>query len=237
MKQSSTVFLPDQRKSIVLKGMILILSFIFALTLTGPILFPDYSGQKEMGQFLFFVSRLLIWSSLVLTWYYTAKVEKLPFLFWPEKKYRFDFYLYSIAGMFMILFVLLGVMGILLKEMGFSRESLRLNQIIQLFRSNKGLLIFTALTAGIVEELIFRGYLIPRLQLFFKNPHWAILLSSFFFGLLHFGYGNLFQVLGPFLIGLVFGYHYFNFRNINVLILCHFLWDLMTLFVRLHGKF
>ena len=96
-------------------------------------------------------------------------------------------------------------------------------------KNNYPLLIFTCLTAGITEELVFRGYLMPRLQLFFKNNYASIVISSLLFGLMHVGYGTIFQVVGSMMIGLVFAIHYQKFRNIKILIFCHFFWDFMSL--------
>jgi membrane protease YdiL (CAAX protease family) len=93
-------------------------------------------------------------------------------------------------------------------------------------------LVFSALTAGITEELIFRAYIMPRLLIFFKNAYLPIVVSALFFGLMHVSYGTLMQVLGPFYIGVIFGIYYYKFRNIKVLIVCHFLWDLIALLVK-----
>ena len=62
------------------------------------------------------------------------------------------------------------------------------------------------LITGFTEELAIRGYLLPRLELIFNNSWTAILISSVLFGLLHFGYGTIINVIGPFFIGLVFAY-------------------------------
>lgn len=97
-------------------------------------------------------------------------------------------------------------------------------------------MVFTALTAGVTEEFIFRGYLQPRLTVIFKNPYAAIILSSLLFGLLHFKYGTLANVIGPIFIGLIFSLYYWKYRNLTVLILCHFLWDLISLLILINTK-
>ena len=65
----------------------------------------------------------------------------------------------------------------------------------------------------------------------FKNPYLAIIVNSMLFGLLHIKYGTVINVLAPIFIGFVFSYYYWRFKNIKVVILCHFLWDLIAIFI------
>jgi membrane protease YdiL (CAAX protease family) len=108
-------------------------------------------------------------------------------------------------------------------------ESEKIKELTIIFKSNSWLLLFTCLTAGITEELIFRGFLMPRLELLLKNRNLAIALSSILFGALHFGYGTLLQVIGPTCIGFAFAIHYYKYRNVKIVIICHFVWDLLVI--------
>jgi membrane protease YdiL (CAAX protease family) len=108
-------------------------------------------------------------------------------------------------------------------------ESEKIKELTIIFKSNSWLLLFTCLTAGITEELIFRGFLMPRLELLLKNRNLAIALSSILFGALHFGYGTLLQVIGPICIGFALAIHYYKYRNIKIVIICHFVWDLLVI--------
>ncbi len=117
----------------------------------------------------------------------------------------------------------------ILTATGLNKQSKTLNGIAIILRANMPLLIFTALTAGVVEELIMRGYIQPRLEIIFKNPYAAIIVSSLLFGLLHYKYGTIANVIGPVFIGFVFAIYYWKFRNIKVIIICHFLWDVASL--------
>jgi membrane protease YdiL (CAAX protease family) len=92
----------------------------------------------------------------------------------------------------------------------------------------------TAITAGITEELMLRAYLIPRLQLLFKNDYIPVIVSSVLFGFLHFGYGTALNIVGPMVIGLIFGFHYVRYRNIKILIIVHFLWDYLLIALKIH---
>ncbi|WP_194140249.1 CPBP family intramembrane glutamic endopeptidase [Flavobacterium hungaricum] len=130
---------------------------------------------------------------------------------------------------FLKLYTAVFVTGFLLLLFSVPKESMALNNALLLFKKSYFLLFFTCVTAGITEELIFRGYLLPRLEIVLKNKISAIVLSSILFGLMHIGYGTLLHIIGPTVIGLVFAFQYEKYRNIKILILCHFLWDLLIL--------
>jgi len=70
--------------------------------------------------------------------------------------------------------------------------------------------------------------------LLLKNSYLSIIISSIIFGFLHFSYGTFIQVFGTFLMGLVFAIHYNKYKNIKIVIACHFLWDLSILLIKIH---
>ena len=165
---------------------------------------------------------------------YATRIESNHFLMWQEKKYSSSFYLAALPALFGILFFGVIIINVFLtKVFHVSAKGEKMNTILNLFRQNKWLLYFTVITAGVVEELIFRGYLMPRLQILFKTKFWAIFISSALFGLMHFTYGTILQVVGPFYIGLIFALFYEKYRSIRTLIIVHALWDLLTIWALL----
>lgn len=118
---------------------------------------------------------------------------------------------------------------IALEYIGSDQISPKLLGIKSMLQGSKSLLLFVALTAGITEEIIFRGYIQPRLETILKSPYLSILITSTLFGLLHYGYGTINNIIGPLFIGLIFSIHYWKFRNIKVLIICHILIDTIAL--------
>ncbi|MBS1528521.1 MAG: CPBP family intramembrane metalloprotease [Bacteroidetes bacterium] len=83
------------------------------------------------------------------------------------------------------------------------------------------------LTAGVVEKLTIRGFVLPRLSLIFESKYIPIIISSILFSLLHIGYRNVGECIFTFLFGLMSALCYEKFRNIKVLMIFHFLFDLM----------
>ncbi len=86
--------------------------------------------------------------------------------------------------------------------------------------------VFLSLTAGICEEVIFRGYGITLLERIFKQKRVALIISSAAFMSLH-GIAFLpwYLLVQYFIIGLIFGFFFQKFRRLDVLIIIHFLLD------------
>lgn len=80
--------------------------------------------------------------------------------------------------------------------------------------------IAIVIMAPIVEELLFRGAIQGHLMRKWKNPAWAIVVSSLVFGLVH---GNWIQAPFAFLVGLSLGWMYYRSGSLIPGILMHFI--------------
>ncbi len=224
----------DKQK--IIFGILLATLLSFATVIMPGIILQHFGvGYKS----ILIISRVLFWVCLFILTLYATRIEKNNFLLWPEKKYPFTFYLGAYPALFGILFFGIAIINIILvKALHFPTNGSKLNVLLDLFRQNKWLLYVTVITAGVVEEFIFRGYLMPRLQLVFKTKFLTIFISSALFGLMHFTYGNVIQVVGPFYIGLIFALFYEKYKNIKMLIIFHTFWDLFAIWLLLmqHGK-
>ncbi len=207
--------------------------FFSLLVLVSALLFMPFFNYTILDKLtIFWLGRISIWVCLLLVYLYVKLIEKQKFLLWQENKFSFTDYILSFFKIFGTLFIGALVIGLTLKAFGLKPdESSKMVEIIKIMKHNLPLLLFTCVTAGVTEEFIFRGYLMPRLQLFFNNNYASIVISSVLFGIMHIGYGTIFQVLGPIFIGAVFAVHYQKFRNLKILIFCHFLWDFMQLMI------
>lgn len=219
---------PNVNRGVIIAGIVIavIIQIIF---LTLPSLFytlPKSSGIESM----FVFSRLLLWLSLLLMYLYSVKVEKQSFFLKEEKKYSLGFYILSVVSLIIISIIISAIAGITLKVAGVTVEkSQRMIQMIRVFNEKKWLIYFGVLTAGIMEELMFRIYLLSRLELIFKNKYLPVIISSVFFGLIHFGYGTVQNIIVPIFIGILFSLFYIRYQNIKVLMITHFLYDLILI--------
>ena len=225
------------KPSTILVGILLTLLIVFVLSTTGGAAIVHLFGFHQRGAAYYFAGRFLYWLFLLLVWLYATKVERQPLLIWKEQ--RFDFIRY-VRDIILVALAILGCMlvaSLLIMIVLHKKESSApMTEMIGVFRNNPLLMVFTVLTAGVTEELIFRGYLLPRMDLLMKNRYAAMLISSVFFGLAHYRYGTVKNVVGAFVIGLVLAIYYEKYRNIKVTMIFHCLWDLAVLSIAMgHG--
>lgn len=178
----------------------------------------------------FVISRILFWVITVLMCTYAIKIERQPFVMNNSLRGTFGFYLLSITGLVVASVIASLSSGLLLKLTGFSiTGSKKYTLMVQLFHRHNYFLIAGVITAGVTEELLFRGYLLTRLQLLLKNNAMAVAISSLLFGIMHIGYGTVQNVVGPVFIGVVYSLYYIRYKNIAALMIAHALYDLMLI--------
>jgi membrane protease YdiL (CAAX protease family) len=202
-------------------GLLFAIGFPFLLLLTEP-LFPGYLRYG-------YLKKLIIWIWLMALFLIVTKIEKKEFLIWKDGSRSLWFYIISVICLFALV-MLASAFQLLLPKLGFKIiPSPFLREMILYLQTHPFLLVLTCITAGVVEELIFRGYLIPRFCILFRNKYPAVIVSALLFGLVHAGYGTFLNMFVPFLLGLIFGVYYLKYKNLTPLIICHFLIDLLSL--------
>lgn len=95
--------------------------------------------------------------------------------------------------------------------------SIRYTSKIQVFQK---VLAYVIISVPI-QELIFRGYFITRLEQVIKNKYLIILFSSLIFSVVHIPFGILLIDIGAFLLGIYLASNFLRFRNLFVLMLAH----------------
>ena len=170
-----------------------------------------------------------VWFILFVVYIYATKVERRKLLILPESDLTLK---QTLKNIFRLILSLVGIsiaVNIILHLIGIKNDSISIQKLIPLLRQYKVFILIISITAGVVEEMVFRAYLFPRFEEIFKNTDIAIILSASLFGLLHISYGTIAQVAFPFLFGVVTALHYKKHRNIKTLIYTHFLWDFLLL--------
>ncbi len=169
------------------------------------------------------------WVTVAVVALYARTVEKRPFSRWEERRLTTKQYVLSVVVLLVFLTVLLMVVAIVWRNLapvptepkeGFDDLAPVLSTAV---------FVFSAITAGVTEELLFRAYMLPRMTELFRSKWPAVLLSSILFGLAHYGQGDAARVVYPMIIGVVFSLYYERYRSLAVLIICHVIFDL-TLF-------
>ncbi|MCT2406490.1 CPBP family intramembrane metalloprotease [Chryseobacterium antibioticum] len=198
--------------------MLYIFPFIYLIT-----------GIKAFTPVNFFYTRIALWAVLGLIFLYSVFIEKNTFLLWKEKKYPVLFYIKAVIVLYLICAFGGSFLNLIIQLLTQEGISKKLAQISSVFKGNYLLIILTCFTAGAVEELLMRGYIQPRIEKTYNNPYVGIFVSAALFGILHSTYGTIGQVLVPFFIGAVFASFYKIYSNIKILIICHFMYDFVSM--------
>jgi membrane protease YdiL (CAAX protease family) len=193
-----------------------------------PFLSLIFLSKTQTYVYEFTCSRFLIWITVGLMYLYATKTEMQRFILWDEERYDFLTYL-KFMGVLIALYFAAVFISVIPRLLGMHEDNHVATKVAGLIKQYPLLLVFTCLTAGFTEEFIFRGYMISRLSLFFKNPHVPVIISAVLFAAVHLAYKTLHELIFALLVGLIFGYHYQKYRNLGVLIVMHFLIDFTAL--------
>ena len=227
---NQTLLIP--KKSILIIGIgatIFILALPALLNWLGVTVYP--SDIKSL-----YLKVLYPWFVLSLLFLYVVKIEKQPFLLWSEKSYPFTFYLKSCFKIMLMSFICALIVLLIVKFTGVNNKSDIANKLKHIIQKDKLLIVLVPLTAGVTEEVICRGYLLTRLEMLINKPSVSIAVSAIIFGILHISYGTIGQMLIPLCLGLIFAVYYYKYRNIKLIILCHFLWDFIVIYTKVGSK-
>lgn len=212
---------------------ICILLFLFV----APISLKHVGIFKLHNIYGLLTNELYSWFILLVVYVYAIKIEKRSLFIYPESKLKLKQSIKSIFKLLFWLFVISFLIGIGIKLLGIKNDTIYIQKLVPILRQYKIMIPIICITAGVVEELVFRAYLFPRFEELFKNTNIAIVLSALLFGILHISYGTVAQVIFPFALGILFALHYKKHRNIKSIIITHFLWDFLLFCIyicRLH---
>ena len=172
-------------------------------------------------------SRFLFWGMAIFLFLYAHFAEKQNLLLKQPATHGIGFYILSIVGILIAIIFINFLVMYALKSLGYAtnQQGATLKNMVSILKAHPLLLLFTCITAGVTEEIIFRGYIQTRIELIFKSPVLGIILSAVFFSLAHSFYGTIQEIVVPLVIGLIFAIYYSKYKNIYVLIVFHFLFD------------
>ena len=208
---------------------ILILGVLFAFFYYPVLGHFAFYGRSHTIQTVFY-SRLFIWLEVGLLFCYARWVEKRRFLLWADKPYGFWFYPASFGALY-LLTIGAGIVSKIPLAFGVHDNQQVVREMATIVNKNMPLMVFAAITAGVTEELIFRAYLVPRLEMIFKNKSAAVIVSALMFSLVHYHYFSIGETIFTFCLGVVFAIYYQWYRNIKVLIFTHAFIDFVSFLI------
>lgn len=198
-------------KNYGLIGILVFLGFPFILKL-----FPLNLLLQEVSMWL-----LLLF---IILWIYFIEKKTIASIGWKELTGKTFF---AGLGIGLILFIIFAITNIIIQVLG-----LDLNKDLAKMLASQPLvfLILIALRAGVVEEVLYRGYAFERIYKLTDSKLLAGFLPLIIFTLAHlaWGFGHLIFV---FFAGGLFTLLYALKRNLVLLIIAHFTVDIIALIV------
>ncbi|HDZ04000.1 hypothetical protein LCGC14_0132640 [marine sediment metagenome] len=181
-----------------------------------PIDDPDYNSTT--GQYLIMTAFSFL-GTFLLVWLFMKFLDEEKFIEvgLQIKNRKID----------IIIGVILGLAIMFLAYLGLSlSHEIVFNKLIFNFSE----LVYTTLLfilVAVLEEVLFRGYILKNLMLSF-NKYIALIVSSALFALMHGANPNIssFSLLGLFLAGMALGVSYIYTKNLWYPIAFHFSWNL-----------
>jgi len=178
---------------------------------------------------------LLIASEVLVLYLYAERVERMPFLRWQEVPRKVIFWVVSITVLFVLECAGRAISNVPqrlgwheLWHVRMSNSAIRI--MINWNKQNLVFLIFSWTIWAAAIDLIFRGYLLPRLVVLFKSNTAGVIASSLCFALfpfIHYGWSEL---IDYFITGVLLGMFYLKYRNIKIVIIARVLMYLTSMY-------
>ncbi len=124
--------------------------------------------------------------------------------------------LYAAIGFSAIIMALL-ILSVVAFAAGFNDEQKVSEKVLDLPLI---ILAFAVVVAPVTEELFFRAFLSPRI---------GIILSAILFGLAHFTYGSVVEIVGVLFVGLLLGSLFRMSRSVVPCIMVHMTYNLLSI--------
>ncbi len=165
-----------------------------------------YAGTGAIHLFLFSVAMFFLWKGDLKS---TLAGIGVP----GEPKYHAVYAAIGLSAILLALFML----GIFSLALGFNDEQKVSDKVMDLPLI---ILAFAVIVAPLTEELFFRAFLSPR---------FGIIASAILFGLAHFTYGSVVEVVGVLFVGLLLGALYRMSKSLVPCVMVHMAYNFLSI--------
>lgn len=195
----ASVYFHNRELTMVFQALML-LSLLRLVNISMPVFF-------ETTLYIF----IFIYAPLIIPIYIVLNAQDFQFSFRISDEMKKDRVKYSFIAVIVALAIAQGEYAII--KAGYLIPDLSFMSLLQLS-------IVMIIFVGLIEEIIFRYILQTRLQQ--TLGIWpALLIASALFGVMHSGYGTIYEVLMTTIAGLVIGYIYIRTRSLYLITMIH----------------
>ncbi len=197
-----------------------------ALTLIGLLVFLGFPFLLQLLPLTYMLGELGFWLLLLvmILWIYFVEKRTITSIGWKKLTIKTVF---VAIGLGFVLFIVFGFANVVIQKLG-----LELNQEIAEMISAKSIpvLFLLVLRAAVVEEVLYRGYAIERINELTKSKWVAGVVPLIMFMLVHLSWG-IGHLLFIFIAGGLLTLMYVSKRNLALNIIAHFTVDVIALAV------
>lgn len=129
------------------------------------------------------------------------------------------------AAVFITIFFAQIIIALFLSLLGVHLENPVANEIAAAL--SIGSMVFIAVVQSTSEEIFFRGFLLEKIGEY-SGYTTAVFATAFLFGLAHMGYGRIYPILMPLIMGLLLGYVVVKTKNLFSSITAHITFNLVS---------
>ncbi len=202
--QPVTPSAPSSRVSLFEAILVIVVTFILVIFLGGVLFFLNIAIALVVGELLFLVVPLI--------YLLFRRVNVRSYI---KANFKTEFLVLGIGFGILLLFVNIGISGVLTAIFGTSQAVEESNTLISEISKTPGGLIAVAASlslAGICEEFAFRGFLQNTINKKYSFPV-SLIISAAVFGFAHFD-PQLVYMLSTFVLGLILGFIYYRWNYV-----------------------
>lgn len=200
---------------------------------------PELIENIEISESIAVISQIITIASFVVVpffWYYFVNRLKLKEIFIKIKLVSKNIDKAVLWGILAAatVFIFIFLIEIVLINVGQNPSDLsNISDIEKIFSPLTMFLLVSIQPIG--EEIFFRGFLYEKIE-GFTGALFAIVITSLLFGIAHMGYGKIFPVLMPIIMGFVLGSIVYKTKNLYSAIIAHVTFNLTSLFLSYFGQ-
>ena len=132
-----------------------------------------------------------------------------------------------------LIYVIIFVFSFILQSLGTNPTDL--SNVTNLDFLSPPILFVLVAVIPVAEEIFFRGFLLEKIESF-AGQNVAIVVTSVLFGVAHIGYGKLFPVIMPMIMGLLLAYIVIKTKNLFASIFAHVSFNVVVIILYFLSK-